>query len=102
MSTSFFINTSFHSLYYSLLSSTKSERISWNNFEFNIIFNIKLLENRSFASGSKDEKHRKHLALSDQTDDGMPYLLVNLTKARMKSYEYYLLFLNELLWQIKI
>ena len=27
----------------------------------------------------------KLLALSDQTEDGMPYLLVNLTKARMKS-----------------
>ena len=36
-------------------------------------------------SESKEEELMKLLALTDQTDDGMPFLLVNLTKACMKS-----------------
>ena len=36
-------------------------------------------------SETKEEVLMKLLALSDQTEDGMPYLLVNLAKARLKS-----------------
>ena len=39
----------------------------------------------TIKSESRVEELMKLLALSDQTEDGMPYLLANLTKARMKS-----------------